>query len=135
MRTALTIAVAAVLLALAGCSSGAVENAATTSASSPAPSSTAPARTHQVVYLYSTPGVDSPYTYVDDKGSTVGAHTGAVVLSKTVNLPEGRIAMVAGDAADGVSSSSCSIKQDGREVATQTSTDPKNPASCSYIVH
>lgn len=139
MRTALTIAVAAVLLALAGCSSGAVENAATTSASSAAPSSTAPARTHQVMYSFNVQGpggpIDSPFTYVNDNGSTVTERTGGILSLKVAHLPEGRIAMVNLGVADGATNSYCSIIQDGRTVATQTSTDPKNPASCSYIVH
>jgi hypothetical protein len=137
VRTILTVigAAAAVLLALASCSTGTVQNAAATSSTSSTPTRSADSGTHAVTYLYSVPGVDAPYTYVADSGSVTDARTGAVALSKTVRLAEGKIAMVAGGAAADVVSSHCSIALDGRTVAENTSVDPKTPAMCSYIVH
>lgn len=140
MRTALTIGLAAALLALAGCSTGAVQSEAVTNTTSAAPtSSSAPAATHKISYMFHASGangnVDAPFTYVTDSGSTVNERTGGVLFLREANLPAGRIAMVAVGSAPGMLYSSCSIEQDGRTVVEQKSQDPKNPASCAYTVH
>lgn len=140
MRTALTVGTLAVaLLALAGCSAGTVQNAAATSStSSPATTTSAPARAHEVRYMFTATGangnVDAPFTYVKDDGSVANETTGGVLLIREAHLPEGRIAMVAVGAAPGMLYSSCSIDQDGKAVVEQRSQDPKAPATCSYIV-
>lgn len=142
MRTALIVGIAAALLALAGCSSGAVENAATTSASSAGPTtSTTPPKTHQITYSYVASGanglVEATVTYIGAGGAQIKKTIQPPLsMLETVDVPEGVIAMVSGEDTGGQAGALCSIELDGRTVVEQRS-DVRTGKGiiCSYIVH